>query len=233
MKIARLERLAQLQRQYHRSHQWRLSQGGLYIPHSYANTTPNSLSYWDDVGFILNGRRIIVWWQHPRHVYANALEEKAFQEVGDSPSDDWLFEGATKNYKRVGRSRKKLVSYTSREFSAEQRKHYDLLNATKARLSLEGMELDVPASWKWERLKWAMGVSLVAPMEVRNERELAEVSSLARRLILGQTTLHTQFPGYQYGRTEWLSEQAQRNANRDANRDASQTAYVSHAVAGT
>lgn len=207
MKIARLERLARLQRQYHQSNPWRLSQGGLYIPHSYSNMTPDSLSYWDDVGFILNGRRIIVWWQHPRHVYANVLEEKAWKEVGDGPRDNWLFEGGTKNYKRVGRSRKKLVSYTSREPSAEQRQHYDLLNETIARLSSEGIDLNVSASWKWERLTWAMGVSLVAPLEVRNESELASVANLARRLVLGQTTLDTEFPGYRYGRTEWLREQ--------------------------
>lgn len=225
MKITRLERLAQLQREYHRSHQWRLSQGGLYIPHSYSNMMPNSLSHWDDVGFILNGRRIIVWWQHPRHVYANALEEKAWQEVGDGPRDNWLLDGATKNYKRVGRSRKKLVSYTSRDPSAAQRQHYDLLNATTARLSSEGIDFDVSVSWKWERLKWAMGVSLVAPLEVRNESELVAVANLARSLILGTTTLGAEFPGYRYGRTEWQSEQVQRDPN--------QIAHVSHAVAGT
>lgn len=225
MKIARLERLAQLQRQYHRAHQWRLSQGGLFIPHSYSNMTPDSLSYWDDVGFILNGRRVIVWWQHPRHVYSDAVSKKAWEEVGDGPKDDWLFDGATKNYKRVGRSRKKLVSYTSRKPSAEQRQFYDLLDQTIARLSSEGIDNDVSASWKWERMNWAMGVSLVAPMEVRNESELASVANLARRLILGQITLAAQFPSYQYGRTEWLSEQGQRDANR--------AGVISHAVAGT
>ena len=225
MKIARLDRLPRLQRQYHRNNPWRLSAGGLYVPHAYWDKTPESLSYWDDVGFILNGRRVIVWWQHPRHVYANALEEKAWDEVGPGPRDNWLLEGASKNYKRVGRSRKKLVSYTSREPSAEQRQHYDLLNATNARLSSEGIELDVPVSWKWERLKWAMGVSLVAPVEVRNELELASVANLARSLILGQTTMTAEFLGYQYGRKEWLSEQGQRDANR--------AAHISHAVAGT
>ena len=101
MKIARLERLRQLQREYHQSHPWRLSQGGLYIPHSYADMKPDSLSFWDDVGFILNGRRVIVWWQHPRYVYSDAIEEKAWHEAGPSPRDNWLTEGGTKNYKRV------------------------------------------------------------------------------------------------------------------------------------
>jgi hypothetical protein len=207
MKIARLELLRRQQRQYHRSHPWRLSQGGLFIPHSYADMTPDSLSYWDDVGFILNGCRVIVWWQHPRQIYADAIQEMAWTEVGDGPRDNWLTDGGTKNYKRVGRSRKILVSYTSREPSAAQRQHYELLNETTARLSSEGIDLDVSASWKWKRLNWAMGVSLVAPLDVRNEDELASVANLARRLIRGKTTLDAEFPGYRYGRSDWLREQ--------------------------
>ena len=207
MKIARLEYLAQLQRQYHRSHPWRLSQGGLYIPHSYTDMTPDSPSRWDDVGFILNGRRIIVWWQHPRHVYSDALENRAWQEVGDGPRDNWLSDGATKNYKRVGRSRKKVISYTSREPSAEQRQFYDLLNQTIARLSSDGIDCDVSVSCRQERLKWAMGVSLVAPLEVRNESELASLANLSKRLILGQTTLKAEFGGYCYSRADWVREQ--------------------------
>jgi hypothetical protein len=211
MKNVRLERMALLQRQYHRNHQWRLSEGGLFIPHAYWDMTTESLSFWDDVGFILNGRRIIVWWQHPRHVYADALRTQAWNEVVDGPDRDWPFDGATKNYKRVGRSRKKLVSYTLRQQSPAQRQHYDLLNTTIARLSAQGIDLSLKASWKWERLTWAMGVSLVAPIEVRSEVELAEVANLARRLILGQTKLETEFPDYVYSREDWLREQTHRS----------------------
>ena len=114
MKTARFERLGRMQRQYHRQHPWRLSPGGLFIPHSYAETKPDSLSWWDDVGFILNGRRVIVWWRHPRQVYATAIEERSWQEAGEDPGDNWLFDGATTNYRTLGRSRKKIVSYTSR-----------------------------------------------------------------------------------------------------------------------
>ena len=157
MKNARFELLGRLQRQYHQHHPWRLSQGRLYIPHSYADMTPTSLSWWDDVGFILNGRRIMVWWQHPRYVYAQAIEDQAWQEAGVGPQDNWLTEGATKNYRKVGRSRKKLVSYTSREPSQEQRQHYDLLRDIEKRLSAEGIDFDIAATWKWERLTWAIG----------------------------------------------------------------------------
>lgn len=207
MKNARHDLFGQMQRQYHRCHSWRLSQGGLYIPHSYAEMKPDSLSSWDDVGFILNGRRVIVWWQHPRLIYADALDAQSWKEAGNGPQDDWLTEGSTKNYRKVGASRKKIVSYTSRQPSAEQKQYYDRLRDIRARLTAEGIDLDVFTSFEREALTWATGISLVAPLEVRNETELASVALLARRLILGQTTLEAEFPGYCYRRADWLREQ--------------------------
>ena len=107
MKDLRQERLGRLQREYHRHHPWRLGPGGLFVPHSYAEVKPDALSWWDDVGFILNGRRVIVWWRHPRCVYHDALEELASEQAGEFPFDDWLMKGAIANYRKVGRSRKK------------------------------------------------------------------------------------------------------------------------------
>jgi hypothetical protein len=207
VKNAMFERLGRMQRQYHRHHQWKLSQGGLFIPHSYAETKPESLSWWDDGGFIMNGRRVIVWWQHPRHVYSNAIENQSWQEAGEDPSDDWLFESSITNYRKVGKSRKKIISYTSRQTSKDQRMYYDKLNAIQKRMADEGIDFDVATSWKRERLNWATGISLVVPLEVRSEAELAVVAGLARRLILGQTTLDAEFPGYRYGKADWLREQ--------------------------
>jgi len=54
---------------------------------------------------------------------------------------------------------------------------------------------------------WRTGVSLVVPLEVRNEAELTLVAKLARRLMLCQTTLEAEFPGYRYGQVDWLREQ--------------------------
>jgi len=56
-------------------------------------------------------------------------------------------------------------------------------------------------------LNWATGVSLIVPLEVRNEEELGQVAALAKRLLLGQTTLQNEFPEYRYGKTDWLREQ--------------------------
>ena len=210
MKNPHYESLGRRMREYHRTHQWRLSEGGLYIPHAYWNMGPDSLSYWDDVGFILNGRRVMVWWRHPRDIFRAAISSLAWEEAGDGPQDCWLSEGGTQNYKKVGKSgrRKKLSSYTSREPSEAQRQHYAKLFQIEERLMRDGIDLEVRPSWKWERLSWAMGVTLVAPLDVRNEQEVAEVAHLARNLILRKTTLSQQFPGFVYDRSSWLRDQS-------------------------
>jgi hypothetical protein len=46
-----------------------------------------------------------------------------------------------------------------------------------------------------------MGLSLVAPLEVRHDGELASIANpanLAKRLILGKSTLDAGFLGYRY-----------------------------------
>lgn len=207
MKNAKFEKFGRMQRQYHRQHPWRLSHGGLFIPHSYTETKPDNLSWWDDVGFILNGRRVIVWWQHPRQIYSDAIDDQSREEAGDNPGDNWLSDGSTTNYRRVGKSRKKIVSYTSRQPSQEQQMYYDTRRENRERLSKDGIDFEVTTSCKRERLSWATGVSLVVPLEVRSETELALVKNLARRLMLGQTTLEAEFPGYRYGKADWLREQ--------------------------
>lgn len=102
MKDQRQERLWRLQREYHRNNPWRLGPGGLFVPHSYAEVKQDALSWWDDVGFILNRRRVIVWWRHPRHVYSDAIEELAQEQAGEFPFDNWLTQGAIPNYRKVG-----------------------------------------------------------------------------------------------------------------------------------
>jgi len=207
MKNTKLERYGRMQRQLHRNHPWQLTAAGIHVLHSYAESKQDDLSWWDDVGFILNGRRVIVWWQHPRHIFQDMIRDQARMEAGEDPSDDWLSEGSTTNHRAVGKSRKKIVSYTSRQPSEAQEQYYDNLQSIEDRLKAEGVDFEVAPSWKRERLDWATGVSLVAPLEVRNEADLAMVAGLARRLLLGQTTLDAEFPKYQYCKADWLRDQ--------------------------
>ncbi len=127
MKNNKQELLGRMQCQYQQKHQWRFNKDGLFIPHSYAEIKPGSLSWSDDVGFILNDRRVIVWLQHPRYIKSSIIEEQSWNRVGSNPQDHWLLEGATPDFKPVGKSRKKIVSYTARRPSAEHDAFYEPL----------------------------------------------------------------------------------------------------------
>ncbi len=205
MKNQHEELLRRIMKQYHRHNQWRL-ENGLYIPHAYPLPL-NKLSWWDDVGFILNGRRIMVWWVHPRMKYADAIEELAWKEAGEPPlrgAD--LFEPTEKQWKKVGRSRKKVIAYRSHPTPDIQKDYYSKLATIKKRMDTEGIDMVVHPSMSVETLSWCRGVSLCIPIEVRNKAELSSLATLARRLLKGETTLADEFPGYQYGRGDWLSE---------------------------
>ncbi|CAM5783426.1 hypothetical protein CCAE64S_01154 [Castellaniella caeni] len=144
--------------------------------------------------------------------YQDEIEDRARETAGDSPDDNWLLEGGTKNYKKVGRSRKRLVSTTSRAPSAEQRAYYDKLEAARKHLVEQGIDFNVRPVFKIERLWWAMGVTLTVPMEIRSEAELSNVLTLCKQLMLRKTTLAAEFPGYVYTQEDWLAEARQREA---------------------
>ncbi len=114
--------------------------------------------------------------------------------------------GAIPNYRKVGRSRKRIVSYTCRPPSEASRDYFQRLQTLEQGLSAQGIDCDVRPSSKRKRLPWATGLDLVAPLEVRNEQELAIVANLARHLLLSHTTLEREFADYRYTKESWLSE---------------------------
>lgn len=211
-------------RQYHRNHPWRLDKNGLMIPHLYPK--PRELSWWDDFGFILNGRRIMVWWQHPRMQYADAIEDAAFAEAGEAPRSSRNFldsASCTKHYKRLGRSRKKIVSYQSPPMAPDTEAYYDRLRAIQDRISAEGIDLVVTPSMTIRRLDWCIGVDLCIPAEVLKEEDVRTLASHVDRMLTSGHSLSALdhlFPGdYQYGREEWLAEAdaRQRDQERSTN----------------
>lgn len=205
MKNPYIENLYRRMRQFHRHHQWHLEKG-LYVPHM--NPDPiTKLSWWDDVGFILNGRRIKVFWVHPRMKYSDAIDELAWKEAGDSPlSGKDIFGPSEKQWTKVGRSRKKVTSYVTRQTPDTQRTYYDKLSSIKMRLEAEGIDLVVKPTISVEPLSWGRHVSICIPMEARDEKELKDIAVLVKRVLKGETTLAKEYPEYQYGREDWLSE---------------------------
>jgi len=83
--------------------------------------------------------------------------------------------GAIPSYRKVCRSRKKIVSYTCCPPSQASREYFQRLQTLEQELSEQGIDCNVRPSSKRKRLSWATGLDLVAPLEVRNEQKLAIV----------------------------------------------------------
>lgn len=222
MKRRQFELSRRLARQYHRNKRGDQFEQGILVRHDYGDADPNGLSWWDDVMFILGKVRINASWQHPRQVYQGMIEDaamKAVEPLSEKIEGD-LFTGAEKTYKKLGRSRKKVLSHTTTRRPGAQ-EWFDALRAEEARLSAAA-EFSVSPVFKIETLDWCRFVEIVAPIEVRHEGELRALADLVRRILKGETTLAHEFPGYLYGKAQWV-----------ADGQAGQPLYpVSHRVAG-
>lgn len=217
MKNPNQESKRRRQRPYHLNNQWHLSAGGLFIPHKYPEL--RELSWWADVGFILNRRRVMVWWIHPRQRYVDAIRDAAWAEAGEPPRDQGNFFDSfmcAPIHKRRGKSRKKVVAYQLPPISAPTRVFYDRVNAIEARLTTDGIDLIVRPSMSITALDWCLGVSLCVPIEISTEADVRELAATARRILtMGRSLAAAGIPSdYLYSREQWQAEASARQRDR-------------------
>jgi hypothetical protein len=159
---------------YHRNHPWNLNQQGLMARHDYTDRTPESLSWWDDFGFIFAKRRIMVWWMHPRMVYHDRLHEMATEQCAEKypKKENWLMNTEPIRRKVKGGNRVKTAFYRVLPISTELQSYYDIFNATLASLSKQDHGWAIRPSLRSTALNWCQGVNLVLPVEIRCEEDL-------------------------------------------------------------
>lgn len=208
MKNQRIEKTRAGMRTHNRNTPWNLI-AGLYIPHTYAHS-PNA-SEWDDVGLIINRRKVMVWWVHPRKKYLDAIEEQAMRDAGPMPDEDIFGEPIEKHWKKVGRSRKTLIACGMSKSSDRLSTYFKRVNAIEGQLRAEGINHTVRASISARWYRWGVGINLCLPVEVRNIEELRHLAELAERLLRRECTISEIFPDYIYRQEDWIRELSWRN----------------------
>jgi hypothetical protein len=214
MKNPQFEQCRRSARTYHRNKRGDQFELGILVQHDYRGVDPKGLSWWDDVQFIRGGRRIAVAWIHPRNSYQDLIladAHVATRHLYDR-IEGGMFSNESAVYRKVGRSRKKVSSYRTTSRPGEQ-EWFDALRTEEARLSRE-TSYSVYPSMRVESLAWCRFVTICAPIEVRNPGELRKLADLVRRLLMGQTTLAKEFPGYVYTRDQWQADGLTDQANR-------------------
>lgn len=212
MKNPNFERRLRAMRNYHTNKRGSQFDGGVRVFHRYDEFAADDLSWWDDCQMIVNRRRVMIWWVHPRFKYHNAIEEEAWAAAGEPPTRrDWLADIRSRPVrKKVGRSRMRIVAYEQGEPNAEYQAYYARLRAEEDRIAAAGIDLIVQPSILRRTLDWCTGLELCIPVEVRNVAELKTLADIGRRLLKGETKLDRLFGDYAYSRGEWLAEQAWR-----------------------
>lgn len=192
-------------REYHRRHDWNLNRDGIMVRHSYENMTAESLSWWDDMGLIFAKRRIMVWWQHPRMVYEDRLEEMAIQQCALPKEENWLMRSEPIRKKAQRGCRMKTVGYRMLSISEEYRQYYDLLQATQAALSRQDHGWVIMPSIRSRALDWCQGVDLVAPVEIRCKDDFRLLQEIVKRHLQGDKNTLAAIAGYTFA--DWRKDQ--------------------------
>ena len=190
------------------------------VRHVYSDMTSESLSWWDDLGFVFAKRRIMVWWLHPRMVYMDRLEALATEQcAAEYPKgqDNWLAHSTPIHRAVQGGRRKRTVGHRMGSISERYRQYFDHLQATQDALSQQDHGWSIGASLRSEVLGWCQGVNLVVPMEVRCEDDLRPLRELVECYLRGDRSALTGFPAYTFA--NWQKDQEQRRRKRGAAED--------------
>lgn len=207
MKNEHIERLKREAKLFHRANRQPRFQDGLVVRHLYDKENPQKVSWWDDVGFVLNDYLVNVAWVHPRYAYKDQAEEVAYQACAHlrTPSVDDMFHGEQPNYLKVGKSRKKIASYTMKSHGAPE--YFDALQAAETRIARDpanGITIRPSVTTEWTN--WSRFVCLCAPIEVRDVSDLHLLANLVKRLLKRETSLAQEFPAYVYTQKNWITE---------------------------
>nr|WP_315491415.1 hypothetical protein [uncultured Rhodoferax sp.] len=223
MKNRAIEAMKQRAKLYHRNERCDVFTNGIIVRHLYCDMTPETLSFWDDAVFIVNDFRVALWWTHPRYQYHDLVEAEALQRIKHLRPESDPFADSTPNYKKLGRSRKKIVSWTQQPTSDEYRRYFDLLTDMERQVGQEvAFEVRPSMAISWH--SWCKGLGLCAPFEVRSEADLLALTHVARRLVKRESTIAQELGDYVYRQEDWLADyRIMEQENRSL--------FVSHALA--
>ncbi len=177
---------------------------GIKPQYDYSSKDAAKLTWWDDVTFILNDYRVHVSWSHPRWHYKETIRSKAFDNVNRVDMfDEHGIENALPQFVKVGKSRKKIASYTMD--SLLKPGMYELLETEEKKL-FETNDVKIYPSMTVSWYKDCRYVEICVPMEIKGAQDLPTLVTLVKSLLSQTTTLSKQFSGYVYTHTNWIEE---------------------------
>ena len=205
MKNRAIEAMKQRAKLYHRKEHGDQFTNGIIPRYLYTEMTPETPTFYDDAVFIVNDYRVALWWVHPRDRYRKLVHTEAVRRVAHLHPESDPYADMTPNYKKLGRSRKKIVSWTQQPTRDEFRIYFDLLTDMERQVGQE-VEFEVRPAMTINWNNWCKGLNLCAPFEVRSEADLLALTHVARRLVKRESSMSQEFGDVVYRQSDWLAD---------------------------
>lgn len=162
-------------------------------------------SWWVDFAFVLGSRRVSVAYQHVRMSYLDAVENKVYTEI-QAPDTDWPFgKSGTPNYRRVGRSRKKAVSWTMEPCPADHSAYFAERNERVKVVQATG-DITVKPEMRIVNTAYSRLVYLSAWDEFWDAGDLCKIRDRIIRVLSGEQFSEV-FGAVYYSAIDWNKEQ--------------------------
>ncbi len=205
MKNLYYQSLRQSAKSFHSRQHGDCFEKGIKPEYDYSSKVAAKLTWWDDVTFILNDYRVHVSLSHPRWHYKETIRSKAFDNAdGLDMFDEQAFENASPQFVKVGKSRKKIASYTID--SLFKPGMYELLETEEKKL-IETNDIKIYPSMTVSWFKDCRYVEICVPMEIKGTQDLITLVTLVKRLLNQTTSLSKEFLECEYSQKNWKAEQ--------------------------
>lgn len=183
---------------------WRIDPTGFCeIYHCYDGT--KKMSWWDDTAFLVNGKRVVVTWIHPRLHYSDTCENIVYDNFKDpSPDDGWL-DKSTPVFKKVGKSRKKVVAWQTGGISNKSREYFEAKQEKIKTLEWDG-DVEVKPYLKFEIWNHAINMNICMPVEVLDEAGVVALAKKCKYYYLNREAFVKDFSDYVYTKDNWRAE---------------------------
>lgn len=181
---------------------------GYKIYHCYYDERGNRLKdkgYWDDVGVFRDSIFTCILWTHPRYIFEEEIRNTVFLNSKQNKKfNDW-FDNAVKKYKKVGKSRKKVVCYEypniSELLEPPKKSHAELFSD-----ELNSTHHVQKCHIRSYITKNARYVDVCYPVEVIDETSLKSMADEVMTYIHDYSKFYEKYGDYEYGVAEYKEE---------------------------
>lgn len=162
-----------------------------------------TISYWTDFGLYIGKTSYHVSWTHPRYDYHNECQNAAYDLVKQMQDDTKLFDKSTPNYRKVGKSRKKISSYTMGEIG--NRGFYDAWDKAGKELTVSG-NIVSKCKFKIEKTAYGKWVNICIPFGAVTSTTLKALRDEVEAYIRNPLLFVEKYGDYTYTKEDWKAD---------------------------